>query len=94
MIEDTPYLIVDNLRISPIRRINRIQPVSNERTVTSKDTMGIVDRVTLSKEGRQLAAQMSENGTILPDSYTLVPVNRQPIQSPSSLLTYSRNFSK
>ena len=94
MMDDTPYLIVDDLKLAPIRRINRIEPISRERALTSKDTLGIADRVTISREARQMAQQMSEKGALHPGENTLVPVHRQRKPSSASLLTYSRNLTQ
>jgi hypothetical protein len=92
--DDTPYLIVDNVKLAPVRRINRIEPDLGNRPRTREKTMGIVDRVTLSKEARQLAAQMAVDEESSPETNSLVPVPRSTVRSQPFLLTYSRNVSK
>ena len=94
MMDDTPYLIVDDLKLTPIRRVNRIDPIFRNRTLTPKDTLGIADRVTISSEARQMARQTWAKGALLSGANTLVPVHRQRSQSSASLLTYPRNLSK
>lgn len=51
--DDIPYIIVDNRKIPPVGRPSRSPRATGERTQQAEDAFGIVDRVTLSKEGRQ-----------------------------------------
>jgi len=51
MLDDTPYIIVDNQKIAPIRRIPRPESVIEETGREWKHNFGVVDRVTISREG-------------------------------------------
>ena len=55
-----PYIIVDNQRIAPLRPTPRIVSVGREATPRDASSpFGIVDRVTISPEGRQKAEQFA-----------------------------------
>jgi len=94
MMDDTPYLIVDNLKLAPVRRISRIGATAYDRPHPPEQPMGIVDRVTISDEARKRAAQMAVDGRVLPETDSFLPVPCSTIRSQHSLLTYSRNLRK
>lgn len=48
-INDTPYIIVDNQKIQPINRSSRPEHVTVGQP--QEHTFGVIDRVTLSREG-------------------------------------------
>ena len=50
MIDDTPYIIVDNQRLHPIYRASKIEPTSSSQPDREEPPFGVVDRVTISKE--------------------------------------------
>ena len=53
MIDKTPYIIVDNQKIAPIRRASKTNPTSAERPNREDQPFGVVDRVTLSNAALQ-----------------------------------------
>ncbi len=57
MTDDTPYIIVDNRKISPIERPVRPNSATAERKGREAHAFGVVDRVTLSKEARERSMQ-------------------------------------
>lgn len=50
MIEDTPYIIVDNQKLHPVNRAPKIEPASSSQPDREEPPFGVVDRVTISKE--------------------------------------------
>ena len=62
MIDKTPYIIVENHKIAPIRRASKMNPAFAERPNREDRPFGVVDRVTISREAmekyRQLQAQV------------------------------------
>jgi len=62
MIDDTPYLIVDNQKIAPLHRVSKLHSASAEKPNRDDRPFGVVDRVTISGEAmekyRQLQAQV------------------------------------
>ena len=57
MIDNTPYIIVDNQRIQPISRTPRPNPAGGGTQDPQDQNFGVVDRVTISREGREKARQ-------------------------------------
>ena len=57
MIDDTPYIIVDNQKISPIERSSPADSTTTDRNRGKEPTFGIADRVTISSEAREKARQ-------------------------------------
>jgi hypothetical protein len=57
MIDDTPYIIVDNQKISPIERSSPADPTTADRSSREELTFGISDRVTISRQAREKARQ-------------------------------------
>ena len=53
MIDDKPYIIVDNRKISPIERSPQPDSANADRPRREERTFGIVDRVTISREARE-----------------------------------------
>lgn len=53
MVDTTPYIFVDNQRISPIGWSRRSDSATIEREGPEEQIFGIVDRVTISREARE-----------------------------------------
>lgn len=53
MIDDLPYIIVDNQIIQPISRSPRPDSAAGRTDKEQEQNFGVVDRVTLSREGRE-----------------------------------------
>lgn len=82
---DIPYIIVDNQRIPPVRRPSRSSRSTGEQTRRRADPFGVVDRVTLSAEGRKRSREQLADADISPGTETPAITGRR---SPA-LLTYS-----
>ena len=65
MIDDRPYIIVDNQRIQPISRSPRPDSVEDETRQKQEQNFGVVDRVTISKEGLE-KSRRHENEDVQP----------------------------
>lgn len=52
MIDDTPYIIVDDLKIAPIGRSPQLNSEAENRARWEERPFGVVDRVTISSEAR------------------------------------------
>jgi hypothetical protein len=61
MIDNTPYIIVDNQKISPIERAPRSDSPTADRKEPEEHTFGVVDRVTISREAREKSMQPSDH---------------------------------
>lgn len=87
MIDDIPYIIVDNQRISPIERSQRPDSATGDRTSREEQPFGVVDRVTISREAREKARQYQAHSEADP----LAPENlsKKPPTTTMPLLTYS-----
>lgn len=86
MIPDTPYIIVDNQKIQPISRSPRPDSASGNADQRQEQNFGVVDRVTISREGREKARQqanLEEQQPLLDNRPEQLTNNRYP------LLTYS-----
>jgi hypothetical protein len=57
MIDKTPYIIVDNRKISPIQQSPRPDSATADRPRRGEETFGVVDRVTISREAREKSMQ-------------------------------------
>jgi len=87
MIDDTPYIIVDNRKISPIERSPRPDSGRADHPRREEQTFGVVDRVTISREAREKARlQPARTGAEPP---ALEALAKQPPINNSPLLTYS-----
>jgi hypothetical protein len=68
MIDKTPYIIVDNHKIAPIRRASKMNPAPAERPNREDRPFGVVDRVTISRQAmekyRQLQAQVDAEPSV------------------------------
>jgi hypothetical protein len=53
MIKETPYIIVDNRKISPIERSPRPDSATADRPRQQEQPFGVVDRVTISREAQE-----------------------------------------
>ena len=78
MIDDKPYIIVDNRKIAPIERSSRTGQPTDGRNQSDDQPFGVIDRVTISKEARERFRQKSERS----DQIEILPVS-------SPLLTYT-----
>ena len=59
MIDKTPYIIVDNQIIRPISRSPRPDSATSDTEQKQEQNFGVVDRVTISSEGREKARQQA-----------------------------------
>ena len=57
MIDNTPYIIVDNQKISPIERSPQTNSATADRHLREDQTFGVIDRVTISSEARERSRQ-------------------------------------
>lgn len=87
--DDTPYLIVDNQRLSPVGRISRIDRTFRSRTAVEREIVDVVDRVSISKEARRKAKQMLAEKSSASPSHHRLPSPRQFTKASNVLLTYS-----
>ncbi len=55
--DDTPYIIVDNQKISPIERLQHRERLPNATDEPHAASFGVVDRVTISDEARARARE-------------------------------------
>ncbi len=62
MIDDTPYIIVDNRKIAPLNRVTTPGSVSAEKQNREDPPFGVVDRVTISSEAIEKCRQMQRIG--------------------------------
>jgi len=62
MIDNTPYIIVDNRKITPLRRVTTPGSVSAERPNRKDQPFGVVDRVTISGEAMEKCRQLQRMG--------------------------------
>jgi hypothetical protein len=81
IIDDAPYIIVDNRKISPIERLPRSPSMTDDRPTQEEQTFGVVDRVTISGEAREKARHQPADAT------TLETLLKAPSKN-SPLLTY------
>ena len=86
MIDNTPYIIVDNQKISPIERSARPHSPTAERKGREEQAFGVVDRVTISREAREKAKYQTAHPEADPPAIEDLSI-KQPTHSP--LLTYS-----
>lgn len=87
MIDDTPtpYIIVDNRKIQPISRPPRPDSATDETRQNQEQNFGVVDRVTISREGLEKSRQQeNEDMQPLPEKQSEQITYRRP-----ALLTYS-----
>ena len=87
MIDDTPYIIIDNQKISPIGRLPRSNSATADPTRRDEPTYGVVDRVTISKEAREKSRQLSTQTEAAPPAFEDLSL-KSPTPD-SLLLTYS-----
>jgi hypothetical protein len=87
MIDDTPapYIIVDNRKIQPISRSPRPHSAADETRRDQEQNFGVVDRVTISREGLEKSRQQdNEDLQPLPEKQTEQITDRR-----LPMLTYS-----
>lgn len=85
MIDDTPYIIVDNRKIQPISRSPRPDSATDKTRQNQEQNFGVVDRVTISREGLEKSRQQEhEDMRPLPGKQTEQLTYRRP-----PMLTYS-----
>lgn len=86
MVNETPYIIVDNRKISPIERSPRPDSATARRPRQQEQPFGVVDRVTISREAQETSRlHQARREADLPAIEG--PAKRQPAAGP--LLTYS-----
>jgi len=87
VVDVTPYIIVDNQRISPVGWSPRAGSAADEPKGREEQTFGVVDRVTISREAREKSRhQEAHAGTDLPTADDLS--NKLPVAT-RPLLAYS-----
>ena len=85
-IDNTPYIIVDNQKISPIERSPGSNSTTADRGPREDQTFGVVDRVTISSEARERSRQQHATiDTVPADIYD--PAGKT--STSTHLLTYS-----
>lgn len=87
MIDNTPYIIVDNRKISPIERSARPHSATAEQKGREELTFGVVDRVTISREAREKAKHQPGHSETGPAA--IEDLSKQPPPTNNSLLSYS-----
>lgn len=70
MIDDTPYIIVDNQKIAPIERSPRVKLKAQGRTQREVHPFGVVDRVTISSEAREKTRHYQTHAEASPQALT------------------------
>jgi hypothetical protein len=86
MVNETPYIIVDNRKIAPIERSQRPGSATADRPGHQEQPFGVVDRVTISREAQERSRRHQGLGDgDLPAIES--PAKQQPTTGP--LLTYS-----
>ena len=86
MIDNTPYIIVDNQRISPIERSQQPNSTTADRHAREEQTFGVIDRVTISNEARERSRQQpATTDAVTADLYD--PAGKT--STTTNLLTYS-----
>ena len=58
--DKVPYIIVDNLKIPPLERSPRSGTATRDEAGPQETPFGIVDRVTLSREGLEKSRQQQD----------------------------------
>ena len=86
MIDNTPYIIVDNRKISPIQQSPRPDSATADRPRREEETFGVVDRVTISREAREKAKYRTAHPEADPPA--IEDLSKQPPTN-RPLLTYS-----
>ena len=85
MIDDTPYIIVDNQIIPPLERLTPSSSAGDDPPARDERPFGVIDRVTISKEARERYRQQDDPTNA--DSVAFE--DRKQLQPPSpSPLTY------
>ena len=83
MVDVTPYIIVDNQRISPVGWSPRTGSASTEQKGSEDQTFGVVDRVTISSEAREKSkwheAQVVSDSPTSEDLPSQSPVATRPL---------------
>jgi hypothetical protein len=86
MINETPYIVVDNRKIAPIERSPRPDAATADRPRHQEQPFGVVDRVTISREAQERSRHDQARGEAdLPAIES--PAKQQLATGP--LLTYS-----
>jgi len=65
IIDDAPYIILDNRKISPIERLPRSPSMTDNRPTQEEQTFGVIDRVTISEEAREKARHQAADASTL-----------------------------
>ncbi|MBC2710097.1 MAG: hypothetical protein HGJ94_03550 [Desulfosarcina sp.] len=86
MIGNTPYIIVDNQKISPIGRSPRSDSSTGGRTGREDQPFGVVDRVTISREAREKSKWQQAYFEAEPPALEGLP--KKPQTTTTALLTY------
>lgn len=77
MIDKTPYIVVDNQKIAPIRRGSATYPTSAQKANREDQPFGVIDRVTISNAAlqkyRQLQIAVDADPSPLPPLYRKGP---------------------
>ena len=68
MIDDPPYIIVDNQRLDPIFRSAEIEPPSSKPPDQGEAPFGVVERVTISKAALERYRQYQSAATANPQN--------------------------
>jgi hypothetical protein len=83
MIDDTPYIIVDNQIIPPIERSSPAQSAGDEPPAQKEQPFGVIDRVTISKQARERCRQQADltkaDSTNIEDRKQIPPLSSSPL---------------
>jgi hypothetical protein len=90
MIDGIPYIVVDNQKISPIGRAPGSESTTDGHPRREDQTFGVVDRVTISSEARQMSKQALFDPLTPPSPGCLA---KDPRPAVAALLTYAPNLS-
>lgn len=86
MIDNTPYIIVDNRKITPIERPAQSNSATAGRHPREEQTFGVIDRVTISSEALERSRQRHAQADAVPaDFYD--PADKA--STTTHMLTYS-----
>jgi hypothetical protein len=89
MIDKTPYIIVDNHKIPPIERLQRPAQAAGEEATREGKPFGVVDRVTLSREGREKSLELQARAEYDDEPAFLESPPKRPAITVVDLLTYT-----
>jgi hypothetical protein len=83
MMDDTPYIVVDNQIIPPIERLSPASSAGDDPPEQKEQPFGVIDRVTISKEARERYRQHVDrthaDSTNIEDRKQIPPLSPSPL---------------